>query len=319
MESKHAPTLARALRVVGTTKEPAVSVGLPPHRLILRFITSGFIRANAELRLAFWLLAINILFAVMLTLPLYGLLDDSLGRSLMGNRSVAVPDVNWMMGFLHSNQGFLSHLSSTFLWVGLVYMLLNTLLAAGLLEVLSAEHPFSLRRFFVGIVAHGTKFLRLFGLSLVVYFIIVFVLNDLVGRGLDRWTRDWASEGGAFALYWLKNIVPGVALLFAIMVFDYAKIRLVMDRSNRVLTESLRALRFVRGRRWITLGVFYALGLVGVALALIYAGLDALLTPKSWWVLVPAFLVQQAFMFSRMWLRVAFYSSQMELYKQTGR
>jgi hypothetical protein len=171
----------------------------------------------------------------------------------------------------------------------------------------------------MGIVAHGAKFLRLFVLSLVVYFIIFLVLNDLLGRGLDRGTRDWASEGGAFALFLLKNIGLGLVLLLAIMVFDYVKIKLVLDRSNHVLAESHRALRFVWDRRWITLGVFYALGLVGVALALIYAGIDALLTPKSWWVLVPAFVVQQAFMFSRMWLRVAFYCAQMELYQQMAR
>jgi len=107
-----------------------------------------------------------------------------------------------------------------------------------------------------------------------------------------------------------------VVLLLAVMVFDYVKIKLVMARSNHVLGESLWALRFVRDHRWLTLGVFYALGLVGVALALIYAGIDALLTPKSLWLVVPIFLIQQTFMFSRMWLRLAYYSAQIRLYKQ---
>lgn len=306
------------MKVVEAERESGAAVSLPPHRLILQMMHRGLARATVEWQLAFFLLTINLLVALILAWPLYGLLDDSLSHSLIGHRSVRVPDTNWLTGFLHSNRKFLNSLGSTIAWIGPVYMLLNTVVAAGLLEVLSTTSAFSLRRFFLGITAHGVKFLRLFALFLVVYFIIFLLLNDLAGGGLDRWTRDWSSEGGVFALVLMKNIALGFVLLLASMVSDYIKIKLVLDHSTRVLAESLRVLRFVWERRWITLGVFYGLGLVGVVLALSYAAIDAWLTPQSWWVLVPSFLVQQAFMFSRMWLRVAVYSAQMELYRHLG-
>jgi hypothetical protein len=301
-----------------TTKEP-VAAAPPPRRLIVRFVKAGFARASALPRLALLLLAINIIFALVLTLPMYGLLDHSLGPSLMGDRSLRVPEVNWLIEFLQSNQPFIDSLSTTILWVGLSYMAFNTLLTAGLLEVIYSDHRFSLRRFYGGVVMHGAKFLRLLALSLVIYFLIFLVFNQLLGRGLERWTRDWASDAAVFTLFLVKNILLGVVLLLAVMVFDYAKIRLVMERSRSVLAECLWTLRFVSDHRWLTLGVFYAVGLVGVALMVLYLSVDALLTPKSLWVLVAAFVLQQAFMFSRMWLRVAFYSAEMELYKQPAR
>ncbi|MBI3949096.1 MAG: hypothetical protein HY314_01370 [Acidobacteria bacterium] len=320
MQSEPALILSQVLeKEAEATRQSEVKTTPPYLRQILRFVKSGFARASALLRLAILLLVANLLFALILTLPLYGMLDDSLSTSLRGDRSFGVPDANWFVGFLQSTQSFLNDLSSTILWVGLLYMVMNTMLTAGLLEVLYSEHPFSLRRFFGGIVTHGANFLRLFGLSLVVYFVVFLVFNKLLGWGLDRWTGDWASEAGTFVVSLLKNILLGVVLLAAIMIFDYAKIRVVMERSGHVLAETIWALRFVWNRRWLTLGVFYALGVISVVLILIYMGMDALLTPKSLWVAVPAFLVQQAFMFSRMWLRVAFVGAEMEVYKQMAR
>ncbi len=317
MKSEHMAIRSQALRVLEPPREAEVNT-LAPLQLILVYVRSGFTRANELLPLALVLVVINILFGLVCTLPLYGILEDSLSTSLMGERSLGIPNVNWFIEFLSSNQGFLESLSSLILWVGLGYMALNTLLTAGLLEVLHAEHRFTFRRFFGGIVSHGTKFLRLWALSLIVYFVIFVLMNRLLGSMLDRWTWDWASEGSAFALFLLKNVLLGTVLLFAVMVFDYAKIILVIERSHNVVAETLWALRFVLSHRWITLGIFYAVGLVGMVLTLNYLGLDSLLVPESWWLVMLTFLVQQGFMVSRMWLRVAFYSSEERLYKRMG-
>jgi hypothetical protein len=303
-------------------QRPEVTAGPPPSLPIIHFVKFGFWRANTQWLLALLLLAINIAFALVLVLPLYGVLDQSLSRSLMGERSLNAPDYDWLIGFLHANQGILKSLSRAIVWVGMGYMLLHSVLAAGVLEVLYAGDRFSLRLFFDGLIRHGWKFLRLFGLSLLVYSVIFWFFNGLLTDGvwfiggLDRWTKDWASEAGVFFLYLFKNIILGASLLFAVMVFDYAKIKLVMERSRSVLVESLRAFRFVRTHLRSTLGIFYALSLVGVILMGIYLGIEALLPQSSlWWVLI-AFLLQQLFMFSRMWLRVAFYGAEMEMYKQ---
>jgi hypothetical protein len=291
----------------------------PAQRLILRSVTSGLLRARSLPRLAIVQLVMNFVFALVLTLPFHRMLDDSLGYSLSGEQSMKVPDLNWLMAFLQSDRGFIDTLNMTALWLGFLYMVLNMLVSAGMLEVLSADFHFTLRRFFGGIISYGLQFLRLWALSLIVYFIIFLVFNKLVGSGLEWWTRDWASEGGVFALFLLKNAVLVATLLLAIMVFDYAKIRIVMERSGSVLAESLWALRFVKNYLWLTLGVFCTLGLGSAVLVILYLGIDALLSPRSLWLVIVAFLVQQVFMFYRMWLRVALYGAEISLYKKRAR
>jgi hypothetical protein len=293
--------------------------GQPAQRLILRSVKSGLLRARSLPRLAIVQLVMNFVFALVLTLPFHRMLDYSLGHSLGGGRSMKVPDLNWLMAFLQSNRGFIDTLNMTALWLGFLYMVLNMLVSAGMLEVLSADFHFTLRRFFGGIISYGLPFLRLWVLSLIVYFIIFFVFNQLIGSGLERWTGDWASEGGVFALSILKNSILMALLLLTIMVFDYAKIRIVMERSGSVLAESLWAIRFVRDHLWLTLGVFCALGLGSAVLVTLYLGVDALLSPRSLWLVVLAFLVQQVFMFYRMWLRVALYAAEISLYKKRAR
>jgi hypothetical protein len=296
----------------------------PPLPPMIHFVKSGFGRANNLLLLALLLLGINVLIALVLVLPLYGILNQSLGHSLLGQQSLNEPDYNWLIGFLHTNQRFLRSLSSTIVWAGLGYMALQSVIAAGVLEVLYAGDRFSLRLFFDGLLRHGWRFIRLFGLSLVVYFVIFWFFNKLLTEGvwfiggLDQWTRDWASEAGVFWLYLLKNVLLGAALLFVVMVFDYAKISLVLERSGGVVRASARAFRFVRDRLWLTLGVFYALGVAGVIVIGVYLGIEVVLPQTSFWLVLVALLWQQLFMFARQWLKVALYGAEMELYKQAG-
>lgn len=284
----------------------------PPWALV----KAGFTGANAQLRLAFLLWGINLVFALVVAIPFFHLLDESLSRSLIGQRSLRFPDANWLIGLLHSQQSFLDSLSVTVMWVALSYMVVNALLSAGVLEILAGGSRFSFRRFFEGVVRHGGPFLRLFILSLIIYFLIFLLLHDLLEKALDGLSRGWYSEAGALGLYWAKNVLLAVILLGTVMIFDYAKIRVVLESSPRAVGEAVRAFRFVRHHLRPTLLVFYGLGLAGVILTLLYLGLDALLVPTSLGLVILGFLVQQLYMFSRMWLRVAFFVAEMELYRE---
>ncbi|RMG50978.1 MAG: hypothetical protein D6723_11400 [Acidobacteria bacterium] len=286
----------------------------PPWALV----KSGFAGANTQLRLACLLWAINLVFALVVAIPFFHLLDESLSRSLIGQRSLRFPDANWLIGLLNSQRSFLDSLSATLVWIALFYMVLNALVSAGVLEILAGGSRFSFRQFFQGIVRHGGPFLRLFIISLVAYFLVFLLFHDLLEKGLNALSRDWYSEAGAFSLYWAKNILLAVILLGTVMIFDYAKIRVVLENSPRAVLETAKAFRFVRHHLRPTLLVFYGLGLAGAILTLAYLGLDALFAPTSLGLVILGFLVQQLYMFSRMWLRVAFYVAEMELYRERG-
>jgi hypothetical protein len=64
-----------------------------------------------------------------------------------------------------------------------------------------------------------------------------------------------------------------------------------------------------------TYGLYLLLSALGGALIAIYALLEAQIAQDAFWPLVIVFLIQQAYMIARMWLKACFYSSQTHLYR----
>lgn len=281
-------------------------------------------RARANLWLVILLWGVNLIVAGVLTVPVYRILDDSLSFSLESDRSLGSPDIEWLAEFLSYQRGFLSSLSGSVAWTLVLYLLLTTLLSAGMVEVLLPSARFSFRRFLEGIARHGPRFMQLFVVSLAVYSAIFFLFHRVMTRGwwfiggLDRLTEDWMSEGAIFAVYLTKNLVLVVVLLFAVMVFDYARIRIVTEPSRRVLSAAWDAARFVRRNLAATLGVFYGFGALNVLVIGIYLVVERWL-PSTLMVLVAAGLIWgQLLMIARIWLRVALMAGEIALYYEAS-
>jgi len=290
------------------------------HRRVRGSITRGFSRARAQWPLAVLLWGVNLLFAIGLTLPMYRLLDGSLSFSLDGDRSHVSPDVQWLAGFLFYHRDALSGLAELMRWGMGCYMVFTALVSAGVVEVLLASSRFSFRRFVEGIARHGPRFLRLFVVSVFVYSVIFWLFQRVLTEGwwiiggLDRWTKDWMAERAVFALYLAKNIVFGIVLLFAVMVFDYARIGIVLEPERGVRGATRKALGFVGRNLGATHALFYGVGAVsGVAMAL-YLCVERWL-PGTMMSLVLAGLVWgQCLMLARSWLRVALTAAEIDFY-----
>ena len=99
------------------------------------------------------------------------------------------------------------------------------------------------------------------------------------------------------------------------MVFDYARIKVVLEESRNILKSTLEALAFVFKYPFSTLGLFYLIFLIQVAVTVIYILLKEIIPQSNFpWVLA-AFIIQQLFIFAVIWIRCLLYSSQMQLYK----
>lgn len=307
------------------SSEVAASVRRRQGWLFFTSLRKGLARARANLSLVFLLWGINLIVAGGLTVPLYRLLDGSLSFSLESDRSLGSPDIEWLAGFLFYQRESLSSLSGIVVWTLGVYLFLTTLLSAGMVEVLLPSARFSIGRFLGGIARHGLRFAQLFVVSLAVYSAIFFLFHRVMTRGwwviggLDRLTKEWMSEGAVFAVYTAKNIVLAVVLLFAVMVFDYARIRIVTEPSRRVLGAARDAACFVRHNLGATLGVFYGFGALNVLVIGIYLAVERWL-PATLMVLIAAGLIWgQLLMIARMWLRVALMAGEIELYYEATR
>lgn len=287
------------------------------------------------------LLVINLLFSLILAVSMYHSLKGSFGSSLAGERMAEEFDYLWWEEFRDDAQGLeltftpsligkgaiLNNLEGLVQWqvfdlppilliFGLLYILLRTFLAGGILSIyVKKDTKFSFGAFFQGA---GSHFFRFFVLALLssVFFLVI-------GKGVKggfesilNTMRDTAfSEVAPF--YWglVFSAVLLFLFLFVQMVFDYGRIKIVMEDRSDILTATAEAFGFVFRHPGSTLGLFYLLLLVQIIFSVVYILLQGIIPDSSFSGVAIAFLLQQIFIFSMIGVRCWLYASQMELYR----
>ena len=301
----------------------------------------GFMATGRAQKMVLFLFVVNLLFSLLLVIPMYNSLKDSFGRSEAGSRMAKGFDYVWWEEFRDEARGLettfspsvigkgaiLTNLESLIqmrflslppilLVFGLFYIILHTFLAGGILTIFSQDAPgFTLKEFIQGA---GSHFLRFFGLMLFSWVFIIAIgslLQDALISILSGISSNSLSEVTPFFIGLGINALIFILLLFIQMVFDYARIKVVLEESRNIFKSTLEALAFVFKYPFSTFGLFYLIFLFQVAVTVIYILLKEIIPQSNFpWVLT-AFIIQQLFIFAVIWIRCLLYSSQMQLYR----
>jgi len=286
------------------------------------------------------LFVFNLLFSLILAVPMYTSLEESIGRSEVGDRMVEGFDYIWWEEFRDQSRGIettfspsilgkgavldnfvhLIHFGETslprvILVFGALYILLHTFLSGGIISVLSKDSPlFSIKGFFSAAGKFASRFFLLMILSWILFFSVIafrYFLYTLVNNVSDT----ARSEIIPFYLSLISSIFVYVLFLFIQMVFDYARIKTVFEDSRNVLQTTKDAFVFVFKNIGSTMGLFYLLLLTNLALTIVYIILKEIIPQSSAVCIAVVFVIQQMFICSFIWIRCWLYSSQLELYK----
>jgi hypothetical protein len=301
----------------------------------------GFKITGKAMKLVLLLFMINLLFSLLLAIPMYNSLKDSFGQSEAGSRMAKGFDYIWWQEFRDEAKGLettfspsiigkgaiLNNLESliqmrffssspTLIAFGLFYIILHVFLAGGILTILNQDVPkFSMKEFSRGAGSHFFRFFVLMLFSWVFIISIGVFLRDAVTSVLTNITTDSISEVTPFAYRLAFSVLFFILLLFIQMVLDYARIKVVLDESRNVLKSALEAVAFVFKHPFSTFGLFYLILLIQVAVTVIYILLKEIIPQSNFpWVLA-AFIIQQMFIIAIIWIRCLLYSSQMEFYR----
>lgn len=301
----------------------------------------GFISTGKIPRMILLLLVINFVFSMILAVPMYNSLKNSFGNSLVSERMGEGFDYLWWEEFRDSAEGLektfspsiigkgavlnnlegLVHfrffnLPPVLVFLGLLYIILHTFLAGGILSVFKDETPkFSMNGFFKGA---GTFFPRFFLLTLIssgLFTAIAIFLSGGFNSILRNIRENAVSEVAPFYLSLGFSAIVLFFILFIQMIFDYGRIKIVVEESRNVIKSVLEAFAFVFRHPGFTLGLYYLIFLSHVVVTLIYILLIELVVQSTFLGVIVAFLLQQVFIFAIIWIRCWFYSSQMELYR----
>jgi len=282
----------------------------------------------------------NLLFSLILAVPMYTSLEKSIGGSEVGDRMVKDFDYIWWEEFRDQSKGMETTFSPSILGKGAVldnfvhllnfgktrlprvilvfgalYMLFHTFFSGGIISVLAEDSSaFSIRGFFSGAGKLAPRFFLLMIISWIFFFLVI-VLKDFFSTIAASVSSTAVSEIFPFYLSLIFSIFVYVLFLFFQMVFDYARIKTALEDSQNVLLTIRDAFIFVFKNIVSTMGLFYLLLLTNLAITVVYIILKEIIPQSSTVFIAVVFVIQQTFICSLIWIRCWLYSSQVELYK----
>lgn len=200
--------------------------------------------------------------------------------------------------------------------LGFFYVCIGNFFAGGFIGMYAKDYRMSFNEFFMDSAKYFGKFFRLSLFSLIVYYLFYTYLVDWVGEAIPQWTQNAPSEAIPFRYYMIVGVLTWLALSFFSMIFDYARIRIVIEDRTSVLAASFAGARFAFGNLFNTFGLYLLLGMIGIAFIAIYALLESQIPQASFWPIVLVFVLQQLYMIARFWLKATWYASQTSLYHE---
>jgi hypothetical protein len=190
-----------------------------------------------------------------------------------------------------------------------------TFVAGGILDRYARQRRTRAYGFFAASGGYFFRFLRLAIMAGVFYWWMFAIVHYLL---FDKWyadlTRNISVEREAFAIRVVMYSVFGAMLLFGNMVFDYTKIRTVVEDRRSVFGALNATLRFVVRRPRQTFGLYALNGAVFIGLVALWA----LIAPgagsagASMWA---GFAVGQLYLLARLLLKLQFLASQTALFQ----
>lgn len=208
---------------------------------------------------------------------------------------------------------------SLLFFISLLYVCVNTFLAGGFVGIYSKEYRSSFPEFLMDGARYFGKFFRIALLALVVYYLFFAVLVSWFNNSIFEWTQNDASESVPYLYYMIRNVIVLLLMALLFMIFDYARIRMVVDDRTSALGSTAAGARFAVPRFIQTYGLYVLLTAIGVLFVIVYAILEKSIPQESYWPLVFLFILQQLYMVARFWLKATFFASQVTMYRTVAR
>jgi hypothetical protein len=191
-----------------------------------------------------------------------------------------------------------------------LWMLTWSFLSGGIIDRFARARRTRSHGFFGACGMHVWRLLRLGLVVVVVYaFLFGYVHKWIFGVGYPRWTRDLAVERSAFAVRLACYLVFGALLVLSSLLFDYARIRIVVEDRRSALGGLLAGARFAWRHRGGVIGLYAVNAVAFLVLVAAYAVI-APGAPRSGWSTWLVLGLGEAYILLRHYLKLLFYASE---------
>jgi hypothetical protein len=277
--------------------------------------------------------AMTLMVSLPLAYALHGMLEAHLGSSLAAEAAASGTNPAWWREFqaqatglgttfLPSITGFgavLNNLSgfldlerpaATIIGVTVAWMVLWSFLTGGIVDRLARAKRTRSQGFFGACGQHFWRLLRLGVAALIVYAILFgYVHGWIFDDAYGALTREVTLERTAVAIRFTGYAIFGVLLLVCNVIFDYARIRLVVEDRRSAIGAVLAGGRFVGRHLGQVLGLYLLNALAFLVLVLLYAGVvpGAPRSGVGMWLTLG---LGELYILGRHYVKLLFYASQ---------
>jgi hypothetical protein len=298
----------------------------------------GIRRVNAAPLVLAGVVLLTLLVALPLSIALRGMLAAHLGPSAAAESVLEGANREWWqefssqasglgLTFTPSILGFAAVLENTSAIADdrpmapmvaaatVAWLVLWSFLSGGIIDRYARQRATRTAGFFA---ACGTHFWRFVRLGIVIWLVYLVFFGPVHGWIFDtayaRLTRDLPVERTAFALRLAGYVLFGAMLAAAGLLFDFARVRIVVEDRRSALAAITASGRFL-ARHWRRVGGLFLLN-AGAWLALV--GLYAALSPGGPGTDIPMWLglgLGQAYVIGRHYLKLLVYASETSLFQ----
>jgi hypothetical protein len=298
----------------------------------------GIARVNRAPTILAGVWTITLLVSLPLQLSLRATIAQHLGDSLAADAAASSINFDWMQEFGDQATGLGTTFTPTIIGFGAiadnlsgfldnarrpaaivtaaaVYLLLWTFVSGGIIDRFARDRATGSHGFFS---ASGGYFFRFLRLSVVMWgaYALLFAtlhpyLFDRLGRRLIANATD---ERVAFSVRLALYAVFGLSLALCNLVFDYTKVRTVVEDRRSVIGAIVASLRFIVRNRAAAVALYALDAALFVATLVLYAIVAPGVGGAGWSVWM-ALAIGQLYVLARLWVKLVFWASETALFQ----
>ena len=301
-------------------------------------LRDGIARVNRAPVIIACAFLVTLLSALPFSMMMRDALQEHLGNSMMADQVAQGVNVQWWSEFTEQAGvlgrtfqpgiiGFaavLDNLSafadaearpSPLLWLGACYLLLWLFLSGGVLDRYARARPTRSYEFFMACGVYFVRFLRLAPFIALAYYLLFAVVHPLLlEQLLAELTRDVTTERTMFFVRLALYAIFGTVLVIVSIVFDYAKVRAVVEDRRSMIGAIVAGARFARRHAAAVATLYLLTACLFVALLFVYAiaAPGAGSTGAGVWL---GIAIGQLYLLGRLWIRLVFFASEAALFQ----
>jgi hypothetical protein len=280
--------------------------------------------------------SLTLFVALPLSVALRGMIAAHLGDSLFADTLASGTSYDWWQEFAAQASGLGTTFVPSIIGFGAVldnlsalvdnlpmattvagataaWLVLWSFLSGGVLDRYARMRPTRAPGFFAACGTHFWRFLRIGLLAWLVYWVLFGLVHPWLFDDVYPWaTRDMTAERSAFVVRLLSYLAFGTALIVCNLIFDYARIRTVVEDRRSAIGSIVAGARFVR-RHPATLRLYLLNSAAFILLALVYA-LVAPGAPAGVAIWI-ALALGQLYILLRHYVKLLFYASQVAYFQ----